>query len=423
MIERVEGHVRVDIEVKPDGKKQVNFCISEGPRLFEGFLKGRKYDEIPFFVSRICGFCPIVHNLSAIKALENALNVSPTEQVLEFRRALNLMELIQSHSVHLYVMTLPDFADKKKNLFSIKSRFPKEVKKAIQLRNDVNSLIETLGGRAVHPLTTRVGGFSKLPTEEEMKEGLERLERMKPLAEDTVDLFAGLDYPDLDLETKYLSLGSDDKRYPIYDGYVISNKSEKFEPEEYPDIIKEETRPYSTAKFSTIGGEPFLTGALSRINLNGDYLTDDARAKMEEMEIDFPSYNPYHNNVAQAIEIVHSIDEINKIYKKLLSEISNKAGILEGDFEKKTEIDIKAGKGTDAVEAPRGTLYHYYELDENGFVKDIDILTPTAQSAANIELDLNTMLSEMDGLSRGGRNKKIKSLVRAYDPCVSCAVH
>lgn len=421
LVERVEGHVSVDVDVGAGEK--VNFSISEGPRLFEGFLKGRKYDEVPFFASRICGFCPIVHNLSAIKALENALDFTPSEQISKFRRALNLMEFVQSHSAHLYVLTLPDFVDKKDDLFSLKSQFPDEVKKAVKLRKDINSMIKVLGGRAVHPLSTRVGGFSKLPTEEEMEYGLEKLEEMKPIAENTVDLISGLDFPDLDLETRYVCLGRDDDRYPTYDGHIISNKGEKFEASEYSKIIKEETRSYSTAKFSSIEDEPYLTGALSRVNLNKDKLSEGAKAKLDEIDIEFPSHNPYHNNVAQAIETVHAIDEIKQIYTELLSEDSTKSELLGKDLKGETEIDIKAGKGADAVEAPRGTLYHYYELDDDGFVKDADILTPTAQSAANIERDINSMLSKIGDSSSEEAEDRVKSLVRAYDPCISCSVH
>lgn len=422
LVERVEGHVGLDIEVEAIDEERINFGIKEGPRLFEEFLRGRKYDEIPFFASRICGFCPIVHNLSAIKAIENAFGVVPSKQTLEFRRALNLMEFIQSHSAHLYVLTLPDFVDRKDDLFSLKSQFPEKVKKAVSLRNDINSLIEILGGRAVHPLTTRVGGFSKLPTEKELEESLDKLERMKPIGEDTADLIADLDYPEFNLDTKYLALGRDDERYPVYDGYVTSSDGKNFESEDYSDVIEEETKLYSTAKFSRIEGETFLTGALSRVNLNAEKLSEDAKAKMEEISVEFPSDNPFHNNVAQAIEIIHSIDEIEKIYSELLSEGSEEGSVLGKEFGD-ADIQVKSGKGTDAVEAPRGTLYHHYELDEEGFVKDVDILTPTAQSAANIERDVNLMLSELGDVSEEEKKERIKSLVRAYDPCISCSVH
>lgn len=421
LVERVEGHVGLDIEVEAEEKEKVNFSIQEGPRLFESFLKGREYNEIPFFASRICGFCPIVHNLSAIKALENALGVSPPEEVSELRRALNLMEFIQSHSAHLYMLTLPDFVDSKDDLFGVGEEFPDKVKEAVQMRKEINSLIETLSGRAVHPLTTRVGGFSKVPNEDEMKEGIERLEGMEPAIEETVDLFAGLDYPDFEADTRYVSLGRDDGRYPTYDGHVISSEGEKFDVDEYSDMIKEETKSYSTAKFSSIDDEPFLTGAISRVNLNKKDLSENAKSKLKEVDIDFPSSNPYHNNVAQAIEIIHSVDEIKSIYSDLLGKDLSEAELLGEELKESSAVDVKAGKGVDSVEAPRGTLYHYYEVDENGFVKDTDILTPTAQSAANIERDINLRWSELGDSSN--KKEEIKSLVRAYDPCISCSVH
>lgn len=420
LIERVEGHVKVEVE---EGEEGINFRISEGPRLYESFLEGRKYDEVSFFSSRICGFCPIVHNLSAIKALEKALDITPSETVTKFRRALNSMEFVQSHSAHLYVLTLPDYVDSRDDLFSVRSKFPEEVKRALKLRRHINEMIETLGGRTVHPLTTRVGGFSRVPSEEELEDGIKKLEEMKPIAEETVDLIASLDYPEFGAETRYLALGRDDDIYPTYDGYVISSEGEKFEPEEYSEIIEEETRPYSTAKFSTIDGEPFLVGALPRMNLNRDKLSPDAKRKLEGIEIEFPSNNPYHNNVAQAIEIITAIDEIKEIYSELLSENTSGAELLGRDLTGEIDIEVKAGEGTDSVEAPRGTLYHHYKLNNEGFVEDVDILTPTAQSAANIERDINLRWSELEDLSRGEKENKIKALVRAYDPCLSCSVH
>lgn len=423
LVERVEGHVGLDIDVDTEGKENVKFGIAEGPRLFEKMMEGRKYDEVPFFVSRICGFCPIVHNLGAIKTLEGAMDIEPSETVSEFRRALNLMEFVQSHSAHLYVLTLPDLAGGKEDLFSLKSEFPDEIKKAVGMRKKINSMIETLGGRTVHPLTTRVGGFSKLPNEEELEEGIEKLNEMKPVAEDTVSLIANLDFPDLDMGTKYLSLGREDDRYPTYDGFVTSSDGDRFEASEYSGVIDEETRSYSTAKFSSIDGKSYLTGALSRINLNKDSLGENAKALLEEIEIDFPSTNPFHNNVAQAIEIVNSIDEIKDIYQKFLTEDISDGELRGREMKGEADIDISAGAAADAVEAPRGTLFHYYELDGDGYVKDADIITPTAQSAANIERDINLLFSKLEDLPRDETEKKIKDLIRAYDPCISCSVH
>ncbi|MBS3815604.1 MAG: Ni/Fe hydrogenase subunit alpha [Hadesarchaea archaeon] len=422
LVERVEGHVEVDFEIDAKGDKKAKFSIAEGPRLFESFLRDRKYDEVPFFASRICGFCPIVHNLSAIKALENAMSIEPTEQVTKFRRALNLMEFIQSHSAHLYVLTLPDFVNKSGDIFNLSSKLPEEVKKAVKLRKDVNSLIEDLGGRAVHPLTTRVGGFSKIPSDSQIEKGISKLEEMMPIAEETVDLIASLDMPNFDASTNYLALGRNDDRYATYDGFVHSTDGLEFEVNEYSKIIQEETKSYSTAKFSTIEDKPYLTGALSRINLNGDNLSENAKRKISEANVEFPNHNPYYNNLAQAIEIVHSIDEIIEIYSNLLTEDLSEVELL-GKELKENGIEIKAGKGTDAVEAPRGTLFHYYEVNENGIVKDADILTPTAQSAANIERDINLMISQSSDLPKEELEEKIKVLVRAYDPCISCSVH
>ncbi|MFW5932793.1 MAG: Ni/Fe hydrogenase subunit alpha [Candidatus Hadarchaeota archaeon] len=423
LVERVEGHVGLDIDLESKEEGGVKFGIAEGPRLFEKMMEGRKYDEVPFFVSRICGFCPIVHNLGAIKALEGAMGIEANEVVSRFRRALNLMEFVQSHSAHLYVLTLPDLAGDKADLFSLKSEFPEEVKKAVRMRMDINSMIETLGGRIVHPLSTRVGGFSKLPNEGELEEGIEKLDGMMPVAEETVDLIAGLDYPDLDMGTNCLSLGRDDDRYPTYEGYVITSNGKKFEVDDYSEVINEETRIYSTAKYSSIDGEPYLTGAISRMNLNKDSLCGRARSKLKDMDIEFPSTNPYHNNVAQAIEIVNSLEEIKEIYSWALSEDLGSGELKGREMKGESDIKVEAGSSADAVEAPRGTLFHYYEVDDDGYISDADIITPTAQSANNIERDINILFSKLGDLSRAEIRKRIKALIRAYDPCISCSVH
>ncbi|KXA89900.1 hypothetical protein AKJ37_03050 [candidate division MSBL1 archaeon SCGC-AAA259I09] len=423
LVERIEGHLSLDIDLERRDGRKIRLEIREGPRLFEGFLKGRDYNEIPFFASRICGFCPIVHNLSAIKALENAMNVSVNEQTLDFRRALNCMEFIQSHSAHLYFLTLPDFTGGENDVFSLTGKFGGKIKRGIKLRTTINSMIEVLGGRAVHPLTPRVGGFSKLPSEKILKSELEKLEKMKPIASETVDLTTGLDYPDFEAETNYLALTRDDEIYPIYDGHVITTQSEEFEVDKYSEIISEETVPYSTSKFSSINGDPFLTGALSRVNLNANYLSENAKIKMENTEIDFPSYNPYHNNIAQAIEIVHCVDEIERIYTKILNEGIKVIEMLGGELKNEADVEARAGTGSDAVEAPRGTLFHNYEVNEEGIVTDADILTPTAQSAANIERDINMLLSGLTNQSEEEIKREIRTLIRAYDPCVSCSVH
>lgn len=423
LIERVEGHVGVNVQIKAKGKVQLQFGIQEGPRLFEKFLEGRTYQEVPFFVERICGFCPIVHNLSALKALENALGITPTDQVIELRRALNVMEFIQSHSAHLYLLTLPDFVDDKDDIFSVATIFPETVKRAVELRKNINEMIETLGGRAVHPLSTRIGGFSVLPSKDTIKQDLKRLQRMKPMAEESVDLIADLDYPELDVDTHYLALGREDERYPTYDGYIMTSKGKQFPVSSYSEIIHEKTIPYSSAKFSYIGGEPYLTGALSRVNLNNDHLHRAAKRKLEEITVDFPSDNPYHNNVAQAIEMLHCVEELQRIYNDLLDEDLRKLQLLGREFEDRTLPAESPRHGADAVEAPRGTLFHYYEMDENGIIQDVDILTPTAQSAANIEQHLNVMITQIDGMTYEETIERIKTLVRAYDPCISCSVH
>lgn len=423
LIERVEGHVGINVELEPQRQLRIKFGIKEGPRLFEKFLEGRTYHEVPIFVQRICGFCPIVHNLSAVKAIEQAVGINPPPVVGHLRRAFQAMELIQSHSAHLYLFTLPDFTGKHEDIFGVNREHPEIVQKAIELRKDINSMIETLGGRTVHPIASRIRGFTMLPSKDEIRKDLKRLERMKPITENTIDFFADLNYPDLEIDTHYLALGREDDRYPLYDGHVVTSKGKRFKVSRYDDIIHERTVSHSTAKFSYIEGAPYLTSALSRINLNNATLKDEAKRKLEEITISFPSDNPYHNNVAQAIEILQCIETIQQIYTNLLDEDLSKFEHLDKEFMDDSSPKVKAGTGIDAVEAPRGTLFHSYEVNDKGTIQEVDILTPTAQSAAAIEEHINVMVSELEGVSYGETTEQIKKLVRAYDPCISCSVH
>lgn len=423
LIERVEGHVGINLEIKSKGRLKLKFGIKEGPRLFEKFLEGRNVHEIPFFVERICGFCPIVHNLSAIKALENTLDVTPSQETIAFRRALNAMEMIQSHSAHLYMLTLPDYIGDSEDIFEVGAEKPELVQQAVQFRNNINAMIETLGGRTVHPTATRIGGFSRFPSNKELQKDLTKLTKMKPIAEKTIELITDLEYPILDFETHYLSLGREDTRYPLYDGKIITSHGKTFEPTDYGTIITEKTVPYSSAKFSYIEGKPYLVGALARMNLNKNHLNSQAKQKVKDIPISFPSDNPFHNNVAQAIEMLHCIEEIETIYKTLLEKDYESDALLEKELQNPSSNQDTAGTGVDAVEAPRGTLFHKYTVNEEGLIDDADILTPTAQSAAKIEQHLNGLVTELEEVSYEEMLEEIKKLVRAYDPCISCSVH
>ncbi|RLI31183.1 Ni/Fe hydrogenase subunit alpha [Candidatus Bathyarchaeota archaeon] len=406
---RVEGHMSYTVNFKTG---DVHVEVLEGVRLFEGFIRGRKFDEVIYFVSRICGICPCSHNLCSIKAVEDAFQIQPSEQTIKLRKLINFGEIIQSHVGHLYFLALPDFLGFK-DIFSALKKYPEEVKIALRLREVANSLIDVVGGRAVHPVSTTINGFRKLPSETQLKVLLDKLKNVRDDAAKTVELFAKLSIPDFERNTEYAAL-KNEAEYGLYDGYVASSEGLKVEARNYKDTVVEVVKPYSTAKFSFRNGKPFCVGALARLNINKDQLNDEAKKVMDNVGVKFPSYNPYHYNIAQAVEVVHCVEESIKIIEDLLSI---------GLRDEQADVKVKAGVGASVVEAPRGILYHKYSIDEDGFIREADILTPTAQNVANIEEDIRVMLPTLLNLPRKQATARIESLIRAYDPCISCSVH
>ena len=406
---RVEGHLMFTVDVKT-GNAQVE--VMEGVRLFEGFVRGRKYDEVPYIVSRICGLCPCSHNLCAIKAIEDAFEIQPSEQTIKLRKLIVFGEVIQSHLAHLYLLALPDYMGVK-DVFDIYKKYPEEVKIGLKLRENANYMLEVVGGRPVHPISTTINGFLKIPTQTQLKELLNKMKESVEYAVKTVELFAKLEIPNFERKTEYVALKNENE-YGLYDGKVVSSEGLNVESKDYMETVVETVKPYSTAKFSHRNGKPFYVGALARVNLNKDQLNENAKKLMENMRLNFPSYNPYHNNLAQALEVVHCVEESIRILEELLST---------GLKNEKGEVKVKPGKGGSVVEAPRGVLYHSYVFDEEGYVKEASVLTPTAQNVANMEEDIRVILPTISSLPRKQMIRKIESLIRAYDPCISCSVH
>ncbi|MGP3667122.1 MAG: Ni/Fe hydrogenase subunit alpha [Candidatus Bathyarchaeota archaeon] len=406
---RVEGHMSYTVNFKTGN---VRVEVLEGVRLFEGFIRGRKFDEVIYFVSRICGICPSSHNLCSIKAVEDAFEIQPSEQTIKLRKLMHFGEIIQSHIGHLYFLALPDLLGFK-DVFQLLKKYSEEVKAALRLREVANSLVDVVGGRAVHPVSTTINGFRKLPSETQLKILLGKLKEVRSDVVKTVELFTKLSIPDFERNTEYTAL-KNEVEYGLYDGYIVSSTGLKIEPKNYKDTLMEVVKPYSTAKFSFRNGKPFCVGALARLNINKGQLNNEAKKVVDNAGVKFPSHNPYRYNIAQAVEVVHCVEESIKIIEELLSV---------GLKDERTDFKVKAGVGASVIEAPRGILYHRYNIDKDGFVREADILTPTAQNVANMEEDIRVMLPTLVNLPRKQAVARIESLIRAYDPCISCSVH
>lgn len=410
-VTKIEGHGSLKVNFRDS---QARLEIEEGERLIEGILLGRDFSQAPWIVSRICGICPVAHNLASLKALEDALKIRPNEIITSLRKLLLYGQIIHSHLFHLFFLSLPDYLAQKSGL-DLAKVCPAEFHLALNIKRSSEKILIKIGGQAIHPTNTKIGGFIKLPERKELFSLLNELSESIDEAEDLVKFFLKLKYPNFKRKTEYLGLG---EGYEFYEGKVISNKNEAFPPKDYKKEIKEEIRPYSTAKFGK-RKDGFMLGALARISLHEDLLNKRAKALLEASGLHFPTYNPFHNNLAQALEILH-------LYEESLKELEKLTSLKEKDYknaEKNIDFIVKAASGVGALEAPRGTLYHFYEIDKEGKIKNADIIPPTVCNLSNLEGDAKGLLKKRKGLPKEKKVKLLEMLIRAYDPCITCAVH
>ncbi len=411
-IAKIEGHAGFVASILDGNVRKAKIEIQEGAKLIEGILIGRRFWEAPIITARICGLCPVAHNLTALKALEAALGIKVSNQTIMLRKLMLAGQIIHSHSLHLFFLSLPDFFNLENDLKLIK-KYPKETKAALRIRNFGTKIIKTIGGRIIHPITSEIGGFKKLPSKNELLNLIRNYEEVWDSALILSKLFKKIKCPKFERKTEYISLGSK-KEYAFYDGAITSNQGLKISPEKFEQNIKEIQKPYQVVKEVDYSGKTFMVGALSRINNNYQFLNQEAKKIWEDFNQKIPVYNIFYNIFAQAIEIIHFIEESKKIIDRL-SKMKLK--------DERKRIKIKTGRSTGATEAPRGTLYHFYSLDREGRILDCNIITPTAQFLTNLEEDLRAYLPNVLSLPSSERKRKIKAFIRAYDPCISCAVH
>jgi coenzyme F420-reducing hydrogenase alpha subunit len=408
-IARVEGEGAVRLEVEGGKLKDLRLNIWEPPRFFEGFLTGRRFDEVPDIVARICGICPVSHMITSIRAIENAMGFKPSPQIKRLRRVLALSQIVASHLAHLYVLALPDYF-KFNSVVEMLPAFEKEIKRFLRIKEVANRVTALFGGRAIHPVAMIAGGFTKVPSRDDAKKLIKELEALKEDAVETIKMVSGLSCPDLESDTEFVAITSKDE-YAINDGTITSNLGLKAEEQEYMTYFVEDEVPYSNAKRTVIKGRGhFMVGALSRLNNNFDTLHLEAKKAAEDIGFK-GGRNPFLNNIAQAIEIIHCIMECIE----LLDGLSEKDSLM--------ELRIKEGSGSAVTEAPRGMLYHNYEINKRGIIEKANIITPTAHNFLHLEESLKKLAGENIDKPIEELTLMCEMLVRAYDPCFSCSVH
>ncbi|MBU1036656.1 Ni/Fe hydrogenase subunit alpha [Patescibacteria group bacterium] len=407
---KMEGHASFIGALENGDVRQAKIITEEGVRLVEGCLQGKSMYDAHVITMRICGICPIVHNLTSIKAMEDILGAKVSQQTVKLRKLMELAQLIHSHAMHLYFLSLPDFLDYNDTVKMIK-KYPKEAQIALRLREFGNLLNEAIGGRAIHPLNNWLGGFKVLPDIKELRNIQSQTEKTLSEAIKLANFFAKLKYPKFERKTEFVSLYHP-KEYAIYDGQLITSIGKKYTPQKFYQKMQEVEEKGAMAKRALWFDTHFMVGALARVNNHGHQLNNEAKKIWQKVHGKKKVYNTFYNVLAQAVEVVHCVEEVQKILKALrLKE------------EKIKDFKIKPGQGLAVVEAPRGVLFHQYEINKQGRIVKANVITPTVMFLGNLEDDLAEYLPKIKAMSEKKRRNYLRMLIRAYDPCISCATH
>ncbi|MBY8997151.1 MAG: Ni/Fe hydrogenase subunit alpha [Candidatus Thorarchaeota archaeon] len=410
---RVEGHGGIKVEITDNKISNVEVRILEGPRLFEELVVGKTPQEDLNIVPRICAICNLSHKYAALRGLEKAVGVSVDSTTKLFRELMHHGEMIESHSLHIYFLALPDFLGYD-NAVAMADKYGDTVTKALQLKKFGNKIMRMMGGRMIHGENPIIGGFGKLPTKEALTEIKGEALELLEFAIATINLLGGLEIPDhMERETQFLCCKPPGEEYGYYGDILITSDGEEHPVENYKNVIKERVVSHSFAKRGQYNGKPFTVGALARVLLNGKRLKGKAKEAYDQLVTDRWYRNPLFNNHAQAIEQVYSLEGIIETVNQLLA--SEDAEIAQPTQE--------SGIGTGVVEAPRGTLIHHYEV-KDGKITAADFITPTAMFLDDIEAFIRTggeqllAKNQLDNIEL-----QFEMIARAYDPCISCSAH
>ncbi len=411
-VAKSEGHTGLEATIINGEVLSARMDVKEGARLIEGILKGRRIEEVPVITARICGVCPVVHNLTAIKALEAALSLKVSKPIIMLRELMDYGQIIQSHTLHIFFLALSDYFGLENSL-DLAKVYPQRFRDVIKIRDFANEIIEVIGGRAIHPIASVIGGFIRVPDKKRLKKLLATQPEILKAALRLIDLFKKIKFPKFSRETEFIAL-KNKKGYAVYDGDITSTKGLSIPASKYAHELKEFQRASEVVNLLKHNHHSYMVGALARLNISASHLNKNARRTLKKLSFVFPDYNIFHNLSAQMIEIVHFIEETEKILKKILQ-----LNIKKYRF----NYQVQAGQGVGANEAPRGLLIHSYQIGKNGRVIKANIITPTAQFLFNLEKDLEVFIPGLKKLGVKEKRKKIEMLVRAYDLCISCAVH
>lgn len=408
---RVEGEGALYVKVQGRRVVDAKLRIYEPPRFFEALLRGRACTEAPDITARICGICPIAYQMSAVQAVERALGVTVDPPLRALRRLTYCGEWIESHALHVYMLHAPDFLGYE-DAIALARDDPAAVQRGLELKKTGNRIVALLGGREIHPINVRVGGFYRTPARAELATLIDPLKRARDLALETVRMTAGFEFPDFEPDYLFVALRQAGE-YPIDAGRIVSSAGLDIDAAEFEAHFTEEHVEHSNALHGRLAGQgAYLVGPAARYALNHDSLSPLAKEAARAARLPAVCRNPFRSIVVRSVELVYACDEA----LRLIAE-------YEPPRAPAVALPTRAGEGHGVSEAPRGILYHRYRIDADGTILDAKIVPPTAQNQPQMEADLRGFVESHLALDDAALTWKCEQALRNYDPCISCATH
>ena len=408
---RVEGEGALDLHIEGGKVTTANLRIFEPPRFFEAFLQGRSYTELPDIVARICGICPVAYQMGAVHAVEDAFGVTVEGQLRALRRMLYCGEWIESHGLHVVMLHAPDFLGYP-DAIRMAEKYGDAVRAGLAIKKVGNGLMTLLGGREIHPVNVRPGGFYRVPAKSELGPITEELKRARDLAVDQVRWVSTFPFPDLEQDYEFVAMRHLDE-YPIEQGRLVSSRDIDIDIADYENEFEERHVSHSTALHSMVKRRgAYLVGPLARYSLNYDRLPESIQSLAHEAGLGPVCNNPFKSIVVRSLEIVYAIEEALRLIAEY--EPPERAFV---------PLEPREGTGFGCTEAPRGICWHRYDFEADGTIRTARIVPPTSQNQPSIEADLAAvaapLASEPDDIIRD----RCEQTIRNYDPCISCSAH
>lgn len=408
---RVEGEGSLDLHIRDNTVTSAQLRIFEPPRFFEAFLRGRGYAEAPDIVARICGICPVAYQMSAVHAIENAFGVQVQGQLRALRRLLYCGEWIESHALHVVMLHAPDFLGFP-DAIQLAHKQADFVRNGLAIKKAGNEILRMLGGREIHPVNVKPGGFHRVPTHHELASLVEGVERARQLAIDLAHRVAAFDFPNYEQDYEFVALSHPDE-YPFNEGRLVSNRDLNADIADYEHEFEERQVKHSTALHSMLRRRgAYLVGPLARYALNFERLPPSVQALSSECGLKRVCNNPFRSIVVRAVEIVYACEEALRLISA-----------YQPPEQSAIALEPRIGVGFGCTEAPRGICWHRYDFDAEGNIRTARIVPPTAQNQATIELDLAAVAGSILDKPDEQIRHLCEQAIRNHDPCISCSAH